>query len=105
MIHLRREPDSTSTTRSRVLGLDLTSDPSSVVKAVGITNKWETTVAWNDQTGRAYHNAIVWDDTRTAVLADAIIGKNFSEADGKDCLRSRKGLCRNEDLMAYRQRS
>ena len=92
MIHLRRAPDGVSTTRSRVLGLDLSSDPSSVVKAVGITNQWETTVAWNNRTGRAYHNAIVWVDARAAVVADAITGENSSEGDGKDCLRSRTGL-------------
>ncbi len=34
--------------------------------AVGITNQRETTVVWNRKTGRAYHNAIVWQDTRTA---------------------------------------
>ena len=93
-----------STTRLRVLGLDLSSDPSSVVNAVGITNQWETTVAWNDRTGRAYHNAIVWDDARTTVVVDAIIGKNSLEGDGKDCLRSRTGLSRHEGPMADRQR-
>ena len=87
------------------MGLDLSSDSSSVVKAVGITNQWETTVCWNDRTGRVYHNAIVSDDARNAVVADAIIGKNSSEGDGKDCLGSRTGLRRHEGPMADRQRS
>ena len=33
--------------------------------AIGITNQRETTVVWNPQTGRPWHNAIVWQDTRT----------------------------------------
>src|SRR4051794_1061826 len=35
------------------------------IAAVGITNQRETTVAWDRDTGRPYHNAIVWQDTRT----------------------------------------
>lgn len=34
--------------------------------AVGIANQRETTVVWNPRTGRPWHNAIVWQDTRTA---------------------------------------
>jgi glycerol kinase len=33
--------------------------------AVGITNQRETTVVWDRHTGRPYHNALVWQDTRT----------------------------------------
>ncbi len=33
--------------------------------AIGITNQRETTVIWNKKTGKPYHNAIVWQDTRT----------------------------------------
>ncbi len=35
------------------------------IAATGITNQRETTVVWNRKTGRPYHNAIVWQDTRT----------------------------------------
>jgi len=38
------------------------------IAAVGITNQRETTVVWNRKTGRPYHNAIVWQDTRTSEL-------------------------------------
>lgn len=41
-------------------------DGTSNVKAVGITNQRETTVAWNKRTGEPLHNAVVWLDTRTA---------------------------------------
>jgi glycerol kinase len=33
---------------------------------IGITNQRETTVVWDRQTGKAIHNAIVWQDRRTA---------------------------------------
>ena len=36
--------------------------------AVGITNQRETLVVWNRETGRAYHNAVVWQDQRGAPL-------------------------------------
>lgn len=35
------------------------------IRGVGITNQRETTVLWNRRTGRALHNAIVWQDRRT----------------------------------------
>ena len=36
------------------------------VAAVGLTNQRETTVVWNRRTGVPLHNAIVWQDRRTA---------------------------------------
>jgi len=38
------------------------------VAAVGITNQRETTVVWERTTGKPLHNAIVWQDRRTAPL-------------------------------------
>ena len=38
------------------------------IKGIGITNQRETTVLWDRATGRAIHNAIVWQDRRTAEL-------------------------------------
>jgi glycerol kinase len=40
-------------------------EPSSIA-AIGITNQRETSVLWDRQTGAAVHNAIVWQDRRTA---------------------------------------
>jgi glycerol kinase len=40
------------------------------IAAIGITNQRETTVLWERATGRAVHNAIVWQDRRTAQLCD-----------------------------------
>jgi glycerol kinase len=36
------------------------------LSAIGITNQRETTVVWNPRTGEPWHNALVWQDTRTA---------------------------------------
>jgi glycerol kinase len=36
------------------------------VAAIGITNQRETVILWDRTTGRAIHNAIVWQDRRTA---------------------------------------
>jgi glycerol kinase len=36
------------------------------IAAIGITNQRETTVLWERATGRPIHNAIVWQDRRTA---------------------------------------
>jgi glycerol kinase len=38
------------------------------VKAIGITNQRETVVLWDRTTGKPVHNAIVWQDRRTADL-------------------------------------
>ena len=40
--------------------------------AVGIANQRETTVIWDRQTGEPIHNAIVWQDRRTADLCEAL---------------------------------
>ncbi len=42
------------------------------IKAIGITNQRETTVVWERATGKAVHNAIVWQDRRTAAACDAL---------------------------------
>lgn len=36
------------------------------IAVIGITNQRETSVIWDRKTGRAIHNAIVWQDRRTA---------------------------------------
>ncbi len=44
------------------------------VASIGITNQRETTVIWDRETGQAIHNAIVWQDRRTAPLCDRLKG-------------------------------
>ncbi|MEP6863736.1 MAG: glycerol kinase GlpK [Deltaproteobacteria bacterium] len=36
------------------------------IAAIGITNQRETAILWDRKTGKAVHNAIVWQDRRTA---------------------------------------
>jgi glycerol kinase len=40
--------------------------------AIGLTNQRETTVIWEKATGRPIHNALVWQDTRTAAVCAAL---------------------------------
>jgi glycerol kinase len=42
------------------------------VAAIGITNQRETTVVWDRASGRPIHNAIVWQDRRTADACAAL---------------------------------
>ncbi|MDF0528978.1 glycerol kinase GlpK [Tsukamurella sp. 8F] len=56
------------------------------IAALGITNQRETVVVWDRATGEPIHNAIVWQDTRTADLCTSL-------ADGDpDRFRSSCGL-------------
>ncbi len=42
------------------------------IAGIGITNQRETTVVWDRQTGTPVHNAIVWQDRRTAPMCAAL---------------------------------
>lgn len=42
------------------------------IAAIGITNQRETTLLWDRATGKPVHNAIVWQDHRTADLCDQL---------------------------------
>jgi glycerol kinase len=44
----------------------------SQLDSIGITNQRETTLAWNKKTGEPFHNALVWQDTRTQNICDEI---------------------------------
>jgi len=55
--------------------------------AIGITNQRETTVVWNPKTGEPYHNAIVWQDTRTQNICQKLI-----DAGTADFIRAKTGL-------------
>ena len=55
--------------------------------AVGITNQRETTLLWDRNTGAPLHNALVWQDTRTADLVAA-----YARDGGQDRFRARTGL-------------
>jgi len=42
------------------------------IAAIGITNQRETTVVWDRATGKAIHNAIVWQDRRTSKVCERL---------------------------------
>ncbi len=44
----------------------------SKISAIGITNQRETTLIWDRKTGKPIHNAVVWQDRRTAELCDSL---------------------------------
>ena len=46
--------------------------PLQALMAVGITNQRETTLLWDRQSGAPLHNAIVWQDRRTAPLCEEL---------------------------------
>jgi glycerol kinase len=55
--------------------------------AVGITNQRETTILWDRETGAPIHNAIVWQDRRTAEFCERL------KADGaEEEVQERTGL-------------
>ncbi len=57
------------------------------IDAIGITNQRETTVVWNAETGEAVHNAIVWQDKRTADYCEELKTKGLDDA-----VRDKTGL-------------
>ncbi|SLN47860.1 Glycerol kinase [Roseovarius litorisediminis] len=57
------------------------------VAAIGITNQRETTVVWDRTTGEAVHNAIVWQDRRTANYC-----RSLREAGHEPMVSNRTGL-------------
>ena len=59
--------------------LNYASATASEIAAIGITNQRETTVIWDKNTGKPIHNAIVWQDRRTASICDALKEKGLEE--------------------------
>ena len=49
------------------------------VAAIGITNQRETTVVWDRASGQPIHNAIVWQDRRTAGVCDRLRAEGQAE--------------------------
>ncbi len=48
------------------------------IAAIGITNQRETTVVWDHDTGAPIHNAIVWQDRRTAGRCDQLKARGLA---------------------------
>ena len=52
----------------------------SAIKGIGITNQRETTIIWDRETGKPIHNAIVWQDRRTANFCEQLKASGFETA-------------------------
>ncbi|MFK7874317.1 MAG: glycerol kinase GlpK [Paracoccaceae bacterium] len=57
------------------------------IVSIGITNQRETTIVWDRATGQPIHNAIVWQDRRTADFC-----KELRDAGHSDMFSDRTGL-------------
>ncbi len=57
------------------------------VVAIGLANQRETTLVWACETGRPIHNAIVWQDRRTAAACRALEAQGVGET-----VRAKSGL-------------
>ena len=57
------------------------------IVAIGITNQRETAVIWDRVTGKPIHNAIVWQDRRTAPMCRDLVAAGHG-----DLIRERTGL-------------
>jgi glycerol kinase len=57
------------------------------VAAIGITNQRETTIIWDRHTGKPIHNAIVWQDRRTANFCEKLKAEGFEST-----IRDKTGL-------------
>ncbi len=57
------------------------------IAAIGITNQRETTILWDRATGQPLHNAVVWQDRRTAGICTAL-----KDAGHEGMITARTGL-------------
>ncbi|MCH6256160.1 glycerol kinase GlpK [Puniceicoccaceae bacterium K14] len=57
------------------------------IAGIGITNQRETIVLWNKETGEPIHNAIVWQDRRTAGIC-----QQLKDEGHEDIVREKTGL-------------
>lgn len=57
------------------------------IEAIGITNQRETTIVWDKETGEPIHNAIVWQDRRTADFCKVLMDNGYT-----DKIREKTGL-------------
>ena len=74
------------------------------IAAIGITNQRETVVIWDKATGKPIHNAIVWQDRRTAALcAEAEEAGAGADVHAEDRPAARSLFLRHQDRLAARQ--
>lgn len=61
-----------STQRSMRLALEKAGINGSQIRAIGITNQRETVMVWDAKSGKAIHNAIVWQCRRTQEICEKL---------------------------------
>jgi glycerol kinase len=77
----------TATLKAISFALREASAKGSDLQAIGITNQRETTVLWDRRSGKPIHNAIVWQDRRTADICNEL------KSQGKEpWIREKTGL-------------
>ena len=76
---VEHDPDEILTTQLGVLHKVIQDNHvnASSISAIGITNQRETTIIWDRKTGKAIHNAIVWQDRRTAPICEELKSRGF----------------------------
>lgn len=76
-----------STERSMRMALQKANLKGAQIAAIGITNQRETVAVWNAKTGKAIHNAIVWQCRRTHDLCEKL-----KKAQKEKTIRAKTGL-------------
>ncbi|HEV7240090.1 MAG TPA: glycerol kinase GlpK [Thermoanaerobaculia bacterium] len=84
---VEHDPEEIWSTQIAVAAEAIARLPGVEVAAIGITNQRETTIVWDRATGRPLHNAIVWQDRRTASFCDELRARGH-----EDLFRERTGL-------------
>jgi len=77
------DPDEIISTVVHCLKAVASKVPRDEIKAIGVTNQRETTLAWDKVTGKYLHRAIVWLDTRTSETV-----KKMCDGESKDSVKS-----------------
>ena len=73
------------------------------VAAIGITNQRETTLVWDRRTGKPIHNAIVWQDRRTADFCERLKREGAEPiVRGEDRPGARPVFLRHQDRLDAR---
>ncbi|MFP4011426.1 MAG: glycerol kinase GlpK [Spirochaetaceae bacterium] len=65
--------------------LERTGTRQSEVAAIGITNQRETAIVWERSSGKPVHNAIVWQDRRTATICDRLTRDGWADYVRENC--------------------
>ncbi len=84
---VEHDPEAIWRTQRRTTEQTLERLGSRKVAAIGVTNQRETVVVWDRKTGAPIHNAIVWQDRRTADNTKAL-----ADAGHQDRVTERTGL-------------